>query len=60
MQHFLEVSFPDFPVHRIDPGSVDSDQCFPVAWMWARRIFINEAAGAAGGIDADRLHGFHA
>ena len=60
VEHSLELAFADFPIHRIDPGGVDPDQHFAGTRMWQRRVLIGQHCGAAVGINAHRLHGFHA
>ena len=60
MEHLLDVTFADFPIHRIDPGGVDPDQHLLVHWIWTGRVFVRENFRSTVAIDAHRLHGFHA
>jgi hypothetical protein len=60
MEHLLEVTFADFPIHRIDPGGVDPDPDLTGKRVGPGRVFINQDLRTTIRIDAHRLHRSHA
>ncbi len=59
VQEALQITFADFPVHRVDRRRPHPDQQIVGFEPGLGRVFVMQLFGAAVGVNAHGLHGRH-